>query len=106
MKKLTKIGIATIVVAQLSMTGIALAADGASLYTGKGCMACHGADANTPLMPLYPKIAGQTKEYLAQQMTDIKSGARNNGQSIAMKAIMASVSDEEIAALAEYLSEL
>ena len=88
------------------MSSTAFAADGKALYTAKGCMACHGMDANTPIMPLYPKIGGQSKEYTTQQMKDIKSGARNNGQTAAMKGIMAGVSDEEIAALSEYLAGL
>ncbi len=86
--------------------GSAFAADGAATYTAKGCMACHGADGKTPIMPLYPKITGQSKEYTVQQLQDIKSGARSNGQSVVMKGIMASVSDAEIEILAEYLSGL
>ena len=82
------------------------AADGKELYTSKGCIACHGADAKTPIMPTYPKISGQSKEYTIQQLNDIKSGARSNGQSAAMKGVMAAVSDDEISALAEYLSGL
>ncbi len=81
-------------------------ADGAATYTAKGCAACHGADAKTAIAPAYPHIAGQTKEYLSQQMQDIKSGARSNGQSAAMKGIMAGVSDAEIEILAEYLAGL
>ncbi len=88
------------------MSSTAFAADGKALYTAKGCTACHGADAKSPIMPAYPKIAGQSKEYVAQQMKDIKSGARNNGQTAAMKGIMAGVSEDEITALAEYLSGL
>lgn len=90
----------------IMMSSTAFAADGKALYTAKGCMACHGADAKTPIMPLYPKLAGQNKEYAAQQMKDIKSGARNNGQTAAMKGIMAGVSDDEITALSEYLAGL
>lgn len=88
------------------MSSTAFAADGKALYTAKGCTACHGADAKSPIMPAYPKLAGQGKEYVAQQMKDIKSGARNNGQTAAMKGIMAGVSEDEITALAEYLSGL
>ena len=84
----------------------AFAADGAALYTAKGCVACHGADAKTPIMPAYPKIAGQSKEYTLQQLKDIKSGARNNGQTAAMKGIVAGISDDDLAAIAEYLSGL
>jgi len=80
--------------------------DGAALYVSKGCGACHGADAKTPIMPLYPKIAGQSTTYVTTQMTDIKSGKRNNGQTAVMKGIMAGVSDEEITAIAAYISGL
>ena len=87
-------------------SGSVLAADGAATYTAKGCAACHGADGKTPIMPLYPKITGQSKEYTVQQLNDIKSGARSNGQSVVMKGIMAAVTDAEIEILAEYLSTL
>lgn len=82
------------------------ALDGKALYTSKGCAACHGADAKSPIMPTYPKIAGQSIEYASQQLKDIKSGARSNGQSAAMKGVMSAVSDEEISAIAEYISKL
>jgi cytochrome c len=39
-------------------------------------------------------------------MLDIKSGARNNGNTAAMKGVMHLVSDEEIKELAKYLSEI
>jgi len=85
----------------------ALAAlDGAKLYQEKTCVACHGKDAKKTLTPAYPKLAGQNAAYAEQQMKDIKSGARNNGQTAAMKGVMHLVSDEEIKALAEYLSKL
>lgn len=90
----------------LAVSTTVLADEGADLYKAKVCHTCHGADAKSPIMPIYPKIAGQSKEYLIQQMTDIKSGARNNGQSAAMKGIMAGVSEEEITKLADYISAL
>jgi cytochrome c len=36
-------------------------------------------------------------------MKDIKSGARANGMSMAMKAMVANVSDAELEAIADYL---
>lgn len=86
--------------------GAATALDGAALYQKKTCFACHGKDANTPIMPTYPKLAGQNAAYAAQQMRDIKSGVRANGQSAAMKGVMHLVSDEEIQAIAEWLATL
>lgn len=92
--------------AALSFAGAALAADGAALYAEKTCVACHGKEGKKPLMPDYPKIAGQNAKYIEKQMTDIKSGARANGNSAAMKGVMEIVSDADIKALADYLSKL
>ena len=83
-----------------------LANDGAKLFNEKTCNACHGPEGKKPLMPNYPKLAGQNAAYAEQQMKDIKSGARNNGQTAAMKGVMHLVNDEEIKALSEYLSKL
>ena len=83
-----------------------MAADGATLYKTKTCSACHGKDGRTPLMPNYPKIAGQNSAYTLQQMKDIKSGARNNGQAASMKGVMHLVTDEEMQALSDYLATL
>ncbi len=88
----------------LGLIGNAAAADGAALYTAKGCSACHGADAKTPIMPAYPKLAGQNAQYALNQMKDIKSGARNNGQTAAMKCIVMGIPDEELQAIAEWLA--
>jgi cytochrome c len=92
--------------AALTVAAPALAADGAKLYMEKTCVACHGKDAKTPLAPNYPKLAGQSAAYAEAQMKDIKSGARNNGQTAAMKGVMHLVSDAEIKTLADYLSKL
>lgn len=95
-----------LIAAALAVSAPALALDGAALYAEKTCVACHGKGAAKPLMPNYPKLAGQNAAYAEQQMKDIKSGARNNGQTAAMKGVMHLVSDAEIKALAEYLSKL
>jgi len=84
----------------------AAAADGEALYTQKMCQTCHGAEGKAPIMGAYPKINGQNKDYLVAQMKDIKSGARNNGMTAAMKAMVATVTDEEFEAIADYLSKV
>jgi len=83
-----------------------LSADGEKLFKTKTCSTCHGKDGKTPIMPMYPKIAGQNQAYTLQQMKDIKSGARSNGQSAAMKGVMHLVSEEELQALAEYIATM
>ncbi len=96
----------TLLAAALVAAPAIAAPDGAKLFAEKTCNACHGAKADKPLMPNYPKLAGQNADYALQQMQDIKSGARNNGQTAAMKGVMHLVNDEEMKAIAEYLSKL
>jgi len=55
-------------------------------------------------MPVYPGLAGQNAIYIEAQMKDIKNGARSHGQTAVMKGIMASVSDDEIKAIAGWIS--
>jgi cytochrome c len=98
-----------IIIALLSLPLLGVAAetaplDGAALYKSKTCFTCHGKDAKTPIMPVYPKLAGQNKEYALQQMKDIKEGTRANGMSAAMRGVMHLVNDEEMAAIAEWLA--
>jgi cytochrome c len=107
MPNIEKYALTAVVAAAATFAGAAvLAQDGAELYASKTCVACHGKDGNTPLMPEYPKIAGQNAAYAIQQMRDIKSGERANANSPAMAGIMHMVSDEEIVAIAEYLESL
>lgn len=108
MSTLLKLAVPLLVGAGLihSASAIAVEMDGAKLYLDKTCHTCHGKDASTPLIDSYPSIAGQSKEYLAQQIRDIKTGARSNGQTASMKGIMHLVSDDEITAISDYLSTL
>ena len=80
--------------------------DGATLFAKKTCIACHGKDAKAPILPTYPKLAGQNADYAFNQMKDIASGARNNGQTAAMKGVMHLVSDQEMRTIADWLATL
>lgn len=80
--------------------------DGATLWAQRTCIACHGPDAKTPILPEYPKLAGQNAAYALQQMKDIKSGARANGNTAAMRGVMHLVTEEEMQTLAEWISTL
>ena len=93
--------------AALSMTMSATAlADGADVYKKKTCWSCHGKDAKSPIMKMYPKLAGQNADYAYNQMKDIKSGKRSNGQSAAMKGVMSLVNDAEMREIANWLATL
>jgi cytochrome c len=92
-------------------SGTALA-DGAALYAEKTCIACHGKEGKKALTPTYPKLAGQNAAYMEQQMRDIKTGARANGSSAAMKGVMVNpegaelVTDKDIKEISLYLSKV
>ena len=92
----------------LTLTAVspAQALDGATLFQTKTCVACHGKDAKTPILPIYPKLAGQNPDYLYAQMLDIKNGVRTNGQTAAMRGVMHLVSDEELRTIADWLGTL
>lgn len=110
MKRIKRLGLvaALLVSAGLGAGLVAQAEtlDGETLFNQRTCWTCHGKDGKTPILPGFPIIAGQDAIYILQQMRDIKSGARNNGNSAAMRGIMHLVSDEEIKVLAEYVSKL
>lgn len=88
----------------LAVGNPAMAADGATVYKG-ACLACHGPDAKTPIMPLYPKLAGQNEEYLLNQLKAFKGAARMNGQGAIMMGVLAPLSEEDMAAVAKWISE-
>jgi len=85
----------------------ALAADGKQLFADKGCTACHGEDAATPLQEGYPRLAGQNADYLFNQLKDIKSGARANGLTAdTMKPMVEDLEEGDMRALADFLGTL
>jgi cytochrome c553 len=66
------------------------------------CAACHGFDGNSPLAA-NPNLAGQHADYLLKQLTEFKSGARNNP---VMAAIVANLSAGDMRDLANYYGSL
>ncbi len=65
------------------------------------CAACHGVDGNSPLSA-NPSLAGQHPEYLLKQLTEFKSGARNNP---VMAGMVANLSADDMRSLAVYYSQ-
>lgn len=97
---------AVVIGALLGTNAMAAGLDGKTLYKEKTCVACHGPDGKKPLLPEYPKVAGQNKDYMVRQMVDIKENKRTNGNSASMAGVMHLVSVEEIGAIADYLSKV
>lgn len=93
-------------ISALMLLPSAEARDASELYRERTCIACHGAEGRQPIMMEYPKLAGQSVEYLLEQMKDIKSGTRSNAHSVAMTNVMHLTSDQEMAEIATWLSSL
>jgi cytochrome c553 len=94
----------------IALAGFALATSASVFATGdaaKGkaltasCVACHGADGNS-VNPIWPKIAGQSEEYITKQLNDFRSGARVEGTMTAMAKAIAS--DDDIPHIAAYFA--
>lgn len=64
------------------------------------CLACHGADGNSP-NPIWPKLAGQHPSYIAKQLADFKAGHRKNDL---MTPMVMPLNKQDIANLAVYFS--
>lgn len=71
------------------------------------CKGCHGADGKIVALGKSAVIAGQDKAVLIASMNEYKAGTKNvAGMGSLMKGQVASMSDEDIEAVAEYLSSV
>jgi cytochrome c553 len=68
------------------------------------CDLCHGAGLRG-LDPV-PAIAGRQASYLARQMYDMQTGARHGLWSPLMKEVVAKLTDDDMMALAAYVTSL
>jgi cytochrome c553 len=65
------------------------------------CAGCHGADGNSGINPLWPKLAGQHPQYIEQQLKDFKAGKRSDPL---MSPMVLPLSEQDMADLAAYFS--
>jgi len=75
-----------------------------ALCAEDNCTACHGEDANTPADTTYPRLAGQSADYIFKQLQDFRSGTRSNDQDEVMRANVADLSEDDARAVAYWLS--
>lgn len=66
------------------------------------CATCHGAV--KPAIAYVPHISAQHAAYLAKQLSDFKSGARNNDKTRTMAGIAARLSEADIESVSAYLA--
>jgi cytochrome c553 len=66
------------------------------------CAACHGAT-GVSVVPNYPILAGQYRDYLRREIAEYKDGGRKNP---IMSAMSATIKDSDVEALADYFSKM
>lgn len=89
-----------------------LVASGQKLYRGgnsasgiPACAACHSPNgAGIPIQ--YPRLASQHAEYVAGQLRAFRAEERANDANRVMRSIAAKMTDQEMKAVAEYISGL
>lgn len=84
----------------LGLAGVTHAGGDATVGQAKAaaCTACHGADGNS-FTPMFPKLAGQGEKYIAKQLKDFQSGARNNAM---MAPMVIGKSEQDLADLGAF----
>jgi cytochrome c553 len=70
------------------------------------CASCHGADGRSTVVPQYPKIGGQTAEYVVNALKAYRDGRRQGTYAAIMAAVAKQLSDADIANLAAYVESL
>jgi len=73
-----------------------------------GCVNCHGirGKGKSPINYVFPVIGGQRKNYLIVQLVNFREGNRANSPGGVMNIVTQHMTDEEIEALADYISTL
>ncbi|MFA6229117.1 MAG: c-type cytochrome [Rhodanobacter sp.] len=61
------------------------------------CGACHGVDGNS-VAPQFPKLAGQSAQYIVRQLTNFKSGKRQNPIMLGMATPLSTQDMRDVAA--------
>ncbi len=89
-----------------------LVALGQKIYRGgnaatavPACASCHTPD-GAGIPSQFPRLAGQHAEYILTQLKSFRSGERADDNSKMMRAIAVKLSDQEMLAVAEYISGL
>lgn len=72
------------------------------------CVNCHGerGRGKAPNVAVFPVIGGQHRDYIIKELKDFREGTRSNDPAGMMSDIAKRLTDEEIQALANYLSGL
>jgi cytochrome c553 len=90
--------------AELVAKGKQIFEEGVIATAAPACMGCHGEDGSGS--DAFPRLNGQNPAYVINQLTNFKSGGRTNDKKGLMQAVAKRLNEQEIAAVAEYMSTL
>lgn len=86
---------------------------GENIYRGgiaeknvSACIACHGPAGKGNPPAVFPLLSGQHAEYVSSTLKAFRSGERRNDAGMMMRGVVQRMTDEEIAAVASYISGL
>jgi cytochrome c553 len=82
---------------------------GQALVEKGNCASCHGAGLNAPILPIYPKLAGQYPDYLYYALKAYKVGGGNpqyGRNNAIMGALVQGYSDADMQDIAAYIASL
>jgi cytochrome c553 len=104
--------ITAVLMASVGVTNIAQAANvdkGRAIVEKANCASCHGAGLNAPILPAYPKLAGQYADYLYYSLKAYKVG-NSNAQYGRNNAVMGSqvqaYTDADLQDISAYIASL
>lgn len=90
--------------ADLVAKGQQIYLEGVLATAAPACGGCHGEDGSGN--DKFPRLNGQNQTYVVSQLANFKSGARTNDPKGVMRAVAKRLTEEEMAAVAEYIFTL
>ncbi len=86
--------------------GEAIFLHGDPLKKRLACISCHGVQGKgaAPTSSMFPVLGGQQRDYIHDQLKEFRSGQRTNSPAGIMNTMARYLTDEEIDAIADYLS--
>ena len=104
--------ITAVLFSSICLVNVASAASvdkGQALVEKGNCASCHGAGLNAPILPIYPKLAGQYPDYLYYALKAYKVGGSNpqyGRNNAIMGALVQGYSDADMQDIAAYIASL
>ena len=104
--------ITAVLFSSISLMNVASASSldkGQALVEKGKCASCHGAGLNAPVLPIYPKLAGQYPDYLFYTLKSYKVGSGNpqyGRNNAIMGALVQGYSDADMKDIAAYIASL